>query len=206
MKVARPAGRRLMMKKTVCLVFALLLISCAAVRADDIWEPALETINMFTLPDLFMWGDKYDNTEDFLREYQYYGAEVGTSEDDLLGRIIQYSDENAYERFTCSFFFTKDTGELWQIQMNTVYTAGDNPKDAWEGVNWYYNMYEMPRYFDKRMMDHAEGKFDGWLISADDITVYYSGFDYANYSQFGGRVFFSAMDREYYEKLLAELE
>ena len=193
------------MKKSLFLVLFCILICAAAVSADDIWEPELPTLNVITIPDLFLWGDKLDEVEDFLNEYKFFGADIETSEDDTFGTILQYSDENRYERFTYSFMFDKDTEKLWQVQTSTVYIDGDNPQDVWESILKYFDMYEMERYFDKQMMAHAEEIFDGYLITTDGKTIYYSGFDWANYSQFGGRVFFTFMDREYYEKLLSEL-
>ncbi len=193
------------MKRILLLILICIPVITAAVSADDIWEPELPDINILTIPDLFLWGDKLDDAESFLNQYRFYGAEVTRSEDDLFGTILQYSDENRYERFTYSFMFGKDTQELWQIQTNTVYIDGDDPQGIWESILEYFDIYEMKRYFDKQMMDHAEGIFDGYLITADEKTIYYNGFDRANYSQFGGRVFFSLIDREYYEKLLAGL-
>ncbi len=182
------------------------MLSCTAASADDIWEPEPEIINPVTIPDIFSWGDKLKDVYRFLKDYEYYyDAEIEQYEDELCD-VISFSGKNYDEDYTYSFMFDRDSGELWQIQTSTVYIQGDSASDVLDSICDFYGMDQMADYYEPKITGHAESKFDGYRIAADDGTIYYGGYDRYNYSQFGQRVFFTFIDRNYYESLLKSLD
>ena len=189
------------MKKIILYLILALVMIVPAVSADDIWEPPLDTINTVTIPDLFHWGNDMAKVRAFLREYELYGVRIGESEDELC-KVISYSDTNRFEDFTYSFMFTKDTEKLWQVQTSTVYIDGDSASSVLETVFNYFGMHSMERYYEPLMDGHAKSTFQGYMITADENTIYYGGYDRYNYSQFGQRMFFALIDRNYYDSLL----
>ncbi len=188
------------MKKIIALLILPLIFCFASVSADDIWEPEPEEFTIFTLFDSFDWGDSYKEVMRELELHEVEGIRIETDEDEVA-KTITYRGENDLEQYSYNFMFTKDTERLWMIYTSTVLLERYRPDYILEEIREFYGINDMESFDNEDLTLMGDELLDEYMINAEENTIFFTGYDCTRYSVLGDRIFFTAIDREYFRIL-----
>ena len=178
------------MKKTIILIFALLLIVSSAVCAQDI-DTAVSELNATTLRKIFKWGDSFDDINKMLSRYD---LEIDADKETMI-IYAEPMDEDKAEVY--SFYFDDETGDLYMADCYIVMPENIAMADVIQILNDAYHLTDLEKYSDE-LLELYISDFDGGNFFADKDTIIAVAFSEETDEEYAA-AYLAFFDRQYME-------
>ena len=181
------------MKKIIFVVIAVLLLSFAAVSAQETTTEE-KTLTFSTIGDMISWTTTPEEIYNLLSEYN---VEVSVEQDEKYGKTISASGESEDEKFMYVFYFDNDTEALWEVECAAMLYDGTLIVPVFQSLYEEYGFAEAEPYENESLSAYGESYDESYIVAGDSTIALLAG--KAETEETYGQVALVLIDRNYYE-------
>jgi hypothetical protein len=183
------------MKKVLFVLFAVLMLTFAAVSAQETAEKEV-TLNFSTVGDLISWSTSAEEIYNMLNEYENVVVEL--EQDEKYGKTISATAETEDEVFSYVFYFDNETEKLWEVECAAAFYNGEQLVPAFQGLYAEYGFENATPYENDTLKKYAADFDESYIVAGDSTIALLAG--KAETEESYGLLSLLLIDRNYFEK------